>query len=46
MIAFVDDHRGELGVEVICRHLPIAPSTYYDHLALDLPGFSGEVFTL
>jgi len=33
MIAFIDDHRGELGVEPICRHLPIAPSTYYDHLA-------------
>ena len=33
MIAFIDDHRGELGVEPICRHLSIAPSTYYDHLA-------------
>jgi transposase InsO family protein len=33
MIAFIDDHRGELGVEPICRHLPIAQSTYYDHLA-------------
>ena len=33
MIAFIDDHRGELGVEPICKHLPIAPSTYYDHLA-------------
>ena len=33
MIAFVDDHRGEYGVEPICRQLPIAPSNYYDHLA-------------
>ena len=33
MIAFIDAHRGTLGVEPICRHLPIAPSTYYDHLA-------------
>ncbi|WP_420836116.1 IS3 family transposase [Celeribacter indicus] len=33
MIAFIDDYRGELGVEPICKHLPIAPSTYYDHLA-------------
>ncbi len=33
MIAFIDDHRGELGVEPICKHQPIAPSTYYDHLA-------------
>jgi len=33
MIAFIDDHRGALGVEPICKHLPIAPSTYYDHLA-------------
>ena len=33
MTAFIDDHRGELGVEPICNQLPIAPSTYYDHLA-------------
>jgi transposase InsO family protein len=32
MIAFIDDHRGELWVEPICKHLPIAPSTYYYHL--------------
>ena len=33
MIAFVDDHRLAHGVEPICRHLQIAPSTYYDHAA-------------
>jgi len=33
MIAFIDDHRGEYGVEPICRVLPIAPSTYHDHVA-------------
>lgn len=33
MIAFIDDHRSEFGVEPICRMLPIAPSTYHDHLA-------------
>jgi transposase InsO family protein len=33
MIAFIDDHRGVHGVEPICRVLPIAPSTYYDHQA-------------
>lgn len=33
MIAFVDDHRGTYGVEPICRVLPIAPSTYYEHVA-------------
>lgn len=33
MIAFIDDHRVEHGVEPICRVLPIAPSTYYEHLA-------------
>tara|TARA_R110000751_G_scaffold76678_1_gene154574 strand:+ start:715 stop:984 length:270 start_codon:yes stop_codon:yes gene_type:complete len=33
MIAFIDDHRAEHGVEPICRVLPIAPSTYYDHVA-------------
>ena len=31
MIAFVDEHRGEHGVESICASLPIAPSTYYEH---------------
>ena len=33
MIAFIDDHRGEYGVEPICRVLPIAPSTYHAHVA-------------
>ena len=33
MIAFIDDHRGEYGVEPICRVLPIAPSTYHAHAA-------------
>ena len=29
MIAFIDDHREDHGVEPICRVLPIAPSTYH-----------------
>ena len=33
MVAFVDDHREEYGVEPICAVLPIAPSTYYRHKA-------------
>ena len=33
MIAFIDDHRGEYGVEPICRVLPIAPSTYHARVA-------------
>jgi len=33
MIAFIDDHRGTHGVEPICKVLPIAPSTYHDHVA-------------
>ncbi|MDN2580954.1 IS3 family transposase [Aquibium sp. ELW1220] len=33
MIAFIDDHREAHGVEPICRVLPIAPSTYRDHVA-------------
>jgi putative transposase len=33
MIAFIEEHQEELGVEPICKQLPIAPSTYYDHLA-------------
>jgi transposase InsO family protein len=28
MVAFIDDHRAQFGVEPICRELPIAPSTY------------------
>jgi transposase InsO family protein len=34
-VAFIDDHREEYGVEPICRVLPIAPSTYYAHKALE-----------
>ncbi|OSP48889.1 integrase, partial [Pseudoruegeria sp. SK021] len=33
MIRFIEDHRGDHGVEPICRVLPIAPATFYDHLA-------------
>src|SRR5690606_37985010 len=33
MVAFIDDHREEYGVEPICKVLPIAPSTYYLHKA-------------
>jgi transposase InsO family protein len=30
MVAFIDEHRSEYGVEPICAVLPIAPSTYYE----------------
>ena len=33
MVAFIDAHRAEHGVEPICEQLPIAPSTYYEHKA-------------
>jgi putative transposase len=33
MIAFIDDHCPVYGVEPICRVLPIAPSTCYEHAA-------------
>ena len=33
MVGLIDDQRGKHGVGPICRVLPIAPSTYYDHLA-------------
>lgn len=33
MIQFIEVHRTDLGVEPICRALPIAPATFYDHLA-------------
>ena len=32
MISFVEEHRDVHGVEPICRLLPIAPSTYYEHV--------------
>ena len=33
MVSFIDAHRGEYGVEPICRVLPIAPSKYYEREA-------------
>jgi putative transposase len=33
MKAFIDEHREVYGVEPICRVLPIAPSTSYEHAA-------------
>ncbi|WP_442909810.1 IS3 family transposase [Hyphomicrobium sp.] len=33
MIGFIDDHRQAHGIEPICKVLPIAPSTYRDHVA-------------
>ena len=33
MVAFIDEHRDEHGVEPICAQLPIAPSTYYEQKA-------------
>jgi putative transposase len=33
MISFIDDHRGDHGIEPIHKVLPIAPSTYHDHIA-------------
>jgi transposase InsO family protein len=39
MVAFIDEHRGQYGVEPICAVLPIAPATYYAHRARALdPG--------
>ena len=33
MITYIDDHKDRYGVEPICKVLPIAPSTYYEHKA-------------
>lgn len=33
MIPFIDEHRGDHGVEPICKVLQLAPSTYHDHVA-------------
>ncbi|QEA38687.1 IS3 family transposase [Pistricoccus aurantiacus] len=35
MVSFIDEHRARYGVESICSQLPIAPSTYYHHKALE-----------
>ena len=34
MIAFIEDHRDDLGVEPICKVLPIAQSTFYAYAAI------------
>jgi transposase InsO family protein len=34
MVSFIDDHREVYGVGPICEVLPIAPSTYYAHKAI------------
>jgi len=35
MIHYIDDYREQFGVEPICKVLPIAPSTYYEHKTLE-----------
>ncbi|MFV0513779.1 MAG: IS3 family transposase [Jhaorihella sp.] len=35
MIAFIKEHRGVFGVGSICRVLGIAPSTFYEHKAIE-----------
>jgi putative transposase len=34
MIAFIEEHRDVFGVEPICKVLPVAPSTYYERMAI------------
>ena len=36
MVSFIDDHREAYGVEPICAVLPIAPSKYHAHKALQI----------
>jgi len=36
MVAFINEHRDQYGVEPICAQLPIAPSTYYQHRAREV----------
>ena len=35
MVRYIDDHKDRFGVEPICNVLPIAPSTYYAHKAME-----------
>ena len=34
MTAFIEEHRGQFGVEPMCKMLQIAPSTYYERCAV------------
>jgi putative transposase len=34
MIAFIEEHRDDLGVEPVCKVLPIARSTFHTHQAI------------
>ena len=36
MVAFIDEQRSAHGVAPICKQLPIAPSTYYEHKAREV----------
>ena len=29
IVAFVDENRADFGVELICEHMQVAPSSYY-----------------
>lgn len=31
MIAFIDAHKDQHGIEPMCKQLPMAVSTYYEH---------------
>ena len=35
MVQFIDDHKQKYGIELICRVLPIAPSTYHRAKEID-----------
>jgi hypothetical protein len=44
MMAFIDAHREDLGIEPICRELAIAPSSYHEHAgALPIPAGARRV---
>jgi hypothetical protein len=34
MIAFIEEHRVVFGVEPIFKVLPVAPTTYYERMAI------------
>jgi putative transposase len=43
MVSFIDEHRIDRGVEPICKQLPIAPSTNYEHKSRERdPGLASE----
>ncbi len=45
LVGFIDEHRDEFGVELMCRSLQMAPSTYYAAKKRELAPQRGQFVT-